>query len=152
MIRPNIPRRRGFLIIEILVTIGLLVFVFAAAGQLFRACILASYDSGNAANQSSRLDSALQILRRDVWQSATMQVADPQSLELSTADDQKISWRIGDEAIVRTGPDAKITRWNGIKLKLQFAQDGPTLLISHAGPPIEQPISLVSQLMLARTP
>jgi len=146
------PRRsRGFFIIEILVTLGLLVFVFAAAGQLLRVTVLTTAASEHAADQASRLDNLISAMRRDVWQASDIHITDLHGVELTIADNQKIIWRTDpDNSVQRTDPSGRSTRWVGVGMQLQFIRDRATLIVAHPGPPENQQISLVSQVILGR--
>jgi type II secretory pathway pseudopilin PulG len=143
--------RGGFFIIEVLMTLSLLVFVFALAGQLFRATILTAAASDRAANQASRLDDLLRALGRDLWQAAVIRLTDPHAVELTTADGRKIVWRINpDNSADRSTPAGASTHWTGIGLQLQFIRNPSGLVLTHADPPENQRILLVSQVMLGR--
>jgi type II secretory pathway pseudopilin PulG len=145
------PRRGGFFIIELLMTISLLVFVFAAAGQLFRATILTAAASDRAANQASRLDDLLRALRRDLWQAADIHVTDPHAVELTAAEGHEITWRINpDNSADRSTSAGPPNHWSDIGLQLQFIRAESGLVLTHSGPPENQRILLVSQVMLGR--
>lgn len=151
MKRKSCRRHGGFLIIEIIMTLSLLVFVFFAAGELFRACILTAAASEHAADQASRLDTAIAAMRRDVWGAGDIHVIDLHGVELTIADNQKITWRTdADGSARRTDSSGRTSRWAGVGLQLQFVRDGATLLLSHPGPPENQQISLLSQVILGR--
>jgi len=143
--------RGGFLIIETLMTLSLLAFVFAAAGELFRASLLTCQASARDCDQASRLDSALLSLRRDIWQAGDIRVSDPTTVELTAGDGTKIVWRINPDASAqRIGPNGRSTRWEPMDLQLRFVRDGSTLLVVHSGPPENQAIALVSQVLIGR--
>jgi type II secretory pathway component PulJ len=143
-------RRSGYLIIEMLVTLSLMVFVFAAAGELFRATILTCAASDRAANQSSRLDAAMLSLRRDVWQCDDIQLANPRAVELTLGDGKKVAWQINaDASIQRIDPGGRTARWDSIGRQLQFVRDGATLVVTRSGPPGYQQLPLASQVLIA---
>jgi len=151
MNRNRTVRRAGFLIIETLMTLSLLAFVFAAAAQLFRASVLTAQSSARACNQASRLDSAMLTLRRDVWQSYDIRVTDPHTVELTAGDGKTIVWRINPDASARRiDPNRRSMRWESLGLQLRFVRDGATLVVVHSGRPDDQALPLVSQVLIGR--
>jgi type II secretory pathway component PulJ len=151
MKRNQTTRRAGFLIFETLMTLSLLAFVFAAAAELFRVSVLTAAASANSCNQASRLDSAMFSLRRDVWQSGDIRVSDPHTVELTTAEGKQIVWRINaDASAQRFDPNRQSMRWESIGVQLRFVREGATLVVVHSGPPNDQALPLVSQVLIGR--
>jgi hypothetical protein len=102
---------RGFTITELLATLGLLVIFFDAAGRVFRASVDVSRTGQEFTDQSSRTDSAMLQLRRDVWNAKQVRADDSRRIELTSADGNQITWKFGDDGITRSGSSVSSQHW-----------------------------------------
>jgi hypothetical protein len=140
--------RRGFTILEVIMTLGLLVMFFAASGEVFRSTVLLSSAGENLSNQSSQIDSAVWQLRKDVWNSRSISVPATNSVELSIDDKTSILWKIDSAGdLVRATPSGNPQRWPAIGTGWTFSTDAVSISISDGS---SAPIRMISQVLLSR--
>jgi hypothetical protein len=143
------PLKPAFTIGEVLISLILFTIFLTLAGQLFRSTILVGSASENLSNTSSRIDSALFQLRADVWNSKSIAVPTPQSVDLTLADGRQISWKIDpDQGVIRAEPNTRPQIWQTIGSDWTFSTDPISLTITDKSP---APTRLISQLLLAET-
>jgi hypothetical protein len=135
--------------IEILMALSLLVIFFFVAGELFKSTVLLSAQSQQVSDDSNRIDSAMFQLRRDVWNSRQIAVADPHLVHLTASDGTQISWRINSGGdVTRTIAGGADETWPALALGWSLTADGFSLSISDARN--SQSLRLTSQSLLAQ--
>jgi Tfp pilus assembly protein PilX len=134
----RLHRRRGFLLVNVLVVLMLLGAFTLAATRVFRLSILSTQSASWEQERSLRLEQALRMLRADVWQASAVKSVQPNQLQLTTAD-LAVQWKIdADGNLTRTaGKDAQ--SW--ATLNLTFSGDGRAILVKRK----DQPIAVVEQ-------
>jgi prepilin-type N-terminal cleavage/methylation domain-containing protein len=145
--------RRGFSLLEMLVTLGLLTVMSIVAIPIARWTILKMGSSQASMSAASRLDNAMQRLRQDVWQAESIDVSIPQTLVLTCADGHQIRWQFGptDSWRRNVSPSDQYV-WTGVASKISCAAAGSVVIItipdnaSQSG----ETICFVSQAILYR--
>jgi hypothetical protein len=134
--------------IEIVMALSLLVIFFFVAGELFKSTVLLSAQSQQVSDDSNRIDSAMFQLRRDVWNSRQIAVADPRLVHLTASEGTQISWRINSSGdMTRTIAGGADETWLALAPGWSLTADGFSLSISDAQN--TQPLRLTSQAFLA---
>jgi prepilin-type N-terminal cleavage/methylation domain-containing protein len=147
MTRRHPPNFRAFTLTEVLMALSLLVIFMGLAGQLFKSSLMLSYDTPRKSDQSSRIDSAIFQLRRDVWNSPQITVPKPVQVDLESPDG-KISWTINpDGDLTRSVPHGQPEQWKQIARTWSLATDGKCLTIADGSAEMRLP----SQILLSRT-
>lgn len=139
---------RGYLLVEMLITIGMIGIFIIVSGKLFATALRLTHGSHTAAGGVATYESAVAALRRDVWR-ATEATAGPEgAIVLRQGDCVAISWSAGDDgALVRrdeANPPAA-RRWPGMAMKLTLHPHGGGVIV-RAG---EDELLLVSQVRIA---
>ena len=144
MKRPN-----GFSILEMLVVLGLMGFVFFVASQLFHATMEAWRMDTRMADHNARVDAAIAKLRVDVWHSQSMQAVNSQNAIMTLASGDQIAWSIeSDGTLVRAHADGS-ERFEAAGPGWSFHVDGSSLFVEDVSRP--QEMCLQSEcLLLAR--
>jgi hypothetical protein len=141
-------QRRGVMLFEMLITIGLIAIFIALAGKLFTTTLRLTQTSDEASRTVAAYESALAALRRDAW-GASEVVALPEQggLRVTRGDGSAVTWSIDndDDAMVRREGQS-ILRWPGVGAKASVHPD-PAGILVRAG---EDEIRLTSELLLAR--
>jgi Tfp pilus assembly protein PilX len=122
------PRRRGFMLGNILFVLILLAAFTLAATRVFRLSILSTQSAAKDQERSLRLEQAMRTLRADVWQAASIQAVEPGQLRLTNSN-SPVEWRTDAEGnLTRTaGQDSQT--WN--TLHVSFTHQGPTILLKE---------------------
>lgn len=148
------PRARGFVLVELLIAIGLLVVFMIIAARLFTAMIRLSQQSAEAETRVARIDSAIRMLRADAWGATEMSVDPGGTLTIGDAQNSVV-WH-SDEAgaMSRTekigGSSPRAQAWPELGGQLRFRVEGPVLVVAgdeRSGRAGE--LRLVSQVRLA---
>ena len=146
---PHRSHKPAFTLGEVLMSLFLLAIFLTVSTNLFRSTILLGSASEDLSNTSSRIDSALYQLRADVWNSKSIAVPTPQSLDLTRPDGRQISWKIDpDQGLIRTEQDARPELWQTIGNDWTFSADAVSLAVSDKS---GAPTRLASQLLLAQS-
>jgi hypothetical protein len=145
--------RRGFMLWEVLVALGLLMIFFAATTQLLRLSMQMPYRANQADALASRFDVALTILRQDVWGSSSMTAdgKDGRAIRIERADALPVTWKISEDGtLLRT--DGEKSDWPEIAAGMRFEIKGPLLLLIEPADAHRQGrrIPLTSAVMLLK--
>jgi hypothetical protein len=139
--RPS--RRRGraagdrysaFTVLEMLLVLSLMMTISLLATRLFRSTLHLTRHAGEAAAIIARFDSALDVLRADVWSASAIDTPDARSVRLAHPDGAVITWRYaapGRLVRVVTAPHAPEARrtWTHLDLAMTFGVQEGTLAI-----------------------
>jgi prepilin-type N-terminal cleavage/methylation domain-containing protein len=121
----------GFTLLEMLVVLGLLTIVMGVAGSITRWAILNMAESQAAASAASRMDNAIEALRRDVWQVSAIATATSRALVLKDADGRTINWQFGPlDSVRRSETSSEDQIWNGVAAGISCAADGSAVVIT----------------------
>lgn len=143
----GLHRRGAFTITEILMTLSLLVFVFAIGGQLFRSVVLLGAEIQRSSNQSASTDAALGQLRKDTWRATRIDVTGPGAVRLQTPD-QAITWTIdADHHLTRVADPSRPLHWPVDGKDWSFAARPGVLLLRDGS---SHEVAIASQLMLGK--
>jgi prepilin-type N-terminal cleavage/methylation domain-containing protein len=149
-IRFNPRRRAGYSLIELLMSISILVVVMNMSTELFRTVLRTGQDNQSLASETSRVDMAIAQLRRDVWGSGHITVADPHAVTVQLAGSDAVHWAITPDSVQRTAPDGTVTQWPGIGSAWAFSTDPGALTVTDAKTPDAPPYRLVSEVVISR--
>jgi prepilin-type N-terminal cleavage/methylation domain-containing protein len=144
----NRSQKPGFSLVELLMALSILAIFFTVSEKIFNSAILLGAAGENLSNTSSRIDSALFQLRADVWNSKSISVTGPQSVDLTLADGTQITWKIDpDQGIFRTQPTGTSENWLALGKDWTFSTDNLSLTIADKS---TAPTRLISQFLLAQ--
>ena len=134
--------RRGFLLIELLFTIGLIAVFAAVAFPVARWSIRALTDPSPTA--AARLDNAVDALRHDVWQATTLAAPSPHELALAGPGGRSVTWHVGPGGVMRrmerppsapagrspNDSPARPAKWPGVFPDATVAVDGTAVRLT----------------------
>src|SRR5262249_18755390 len=112
--------RRGFTLIEMLVTVILLGVFGLLVAQLFHATFMLNYDTANAHNAVPSFNFAAGRMRTDVWSAKKVELKSAHSATVTTAGDSAITWTIDQGVLAREDGSGR-DRWTappGMTFKL----------------------------------
>jgi hypothetical protein len=127
---PSLTSRRGFLLVELLLTLILLAAFAAIATPVLRWSIRTLVAPPPAA-VAGRLDAAVGSLRRDVWGAVNLAAPSPHELQLTTADGRTVRWHVGPGELLQRGEQ----HWSGLFPDAAVAIDGAAVRLTLADRP-----------------
>jgi len=144
--------RRGVMLLEMLIAIGMLAIFLVLAGKLFSTTLRLTHASHTATKDVALFESCVAALRRDAWSAAEMTALPHGGVRIRPGGraGATIDWSAdNDGALVRrtegtTVPNAR--RWPGMGTTLTLQPDGAGGLLVRAG---DDEVRLVSQVVLA---
>jgi type II secretory pathway pseudopilin PulG len=111
----SLRRRRGIYLIELIAALIVLGAVLLITGQVASTTTLASRQAQRLDSTIAQLDSAIALLRRDVWAAADLHTDAPTRLDLDTTDGRSIRWQAAsDGTLTRTSPGGVVRIWRGL--------------------------------------
>ena len=150
------PRRRhGMMLVEMLITIGVIALFLVLAGKLFTTTLRLTHASQRVAKDVALIDSCVAALRRDAWGAAEMTAIAGGGVRITQGDGAIFLWSADhDGALVRRteGTSASDSRrWPGLGTTVTLQPDaggggGGGVLTVRAG---EVELRLLSQVALA---
>lgn len=140
--------RRGFMLIEMFLTLTLCSLFLLISARLFVATFTTLHEAPLQANQILQLEQIRKRLGSDMWSAVNIRCPDDSSLLLLDATGVLTTWqRLDDGSIRRTRLDEQ-ARWTDA-LPVNFDAAGATIRISHK----DRAWSFTSQVLIAgRTP
>ena len=142
--------RRGFTLTEMLAVIILFSAFAIIAERLITTTWRVSYNASQSQNAATSIESAINVLRSDVWSAQTITTKDVKSVELKRGDGHLVTWSIdGGKFSRRDG--AREDHWQAPP-GASLSSDGTTLILNVADPKKDIPVNqvqMVSQLLLA---
>lgn len=143
-------KRRGFMLVELMLVIGLVAFVGLVSMQLFRATLRTWSASAKEQAVQSRFDLAIGQLRRDVWSATSIELANPTSISIHNPS-ESIHWTAEAWSGLSRKSDHPADGRHWLDLgNITFELRGPTLIV-HLSPTHEEAggdMVLMSQTML----
>lgn len=144
-----LPRpRRGFLLVEMLIAIGMIGIFIIVSGKLFSTTLRLTHASQAATAGAATFESSARALRRDVWGAAEITVLPGGGVIIRQGDGASISWRAEDDgALVRRDEAAhpSVQRWPEMGTKVTLQPDRAGLVVRTG----EGEMLLVSQVLLS---
>jgi hypothetical protein len=153
--RFRIPHRRGVMLWDILIALGLIATFLTVTTKILYATMRIPYRANELERLATRFDGAVAQLRRDVWNSTAITAVagqDGKSVRIEHGGDEApVTWAIDEAgAISRTEKDKRI--WPDVAKGMTLQIEGPMLIL------IEPPdargegrrIPLASAVSLAR--
>jgi prepilin-type N-terminal cleavage/methylation domain-containing protein len=120
--------RRGFTLIEILLSVSLLGVFSLLAFRLIGANMDIARATRTANWNTARFDSAVRMLREDVSDSGSIETPRPELLRIRSPGNPPIEWEITGNSLSRSiGPDHR--RWD-VGQPLHLKVDGAVVLLS----------------------
>lgn len=148
---PSTPvRRRGFMLLTMLVVLILLGVGALLASRLFLASLRTTAAAQETHTRAVRFDGMLRQLRQDVWSAGRIDSVDTQTFDLITSAGT-VQWRFGaDAAITRTALEEPAHRWalGPAAIHVEARPAGIDLHVSEDRTGQAQIFALVSQLLL----
>lgn len=140
-------RRRGVMLLEMLITIGLIAIFIVMAGKLFTTTLRLTRTSNDAASDVSAYESSVAALRRDAWGAAEV-TALPKGggIRVARSDATAVTWSTDDEGALVRQEGQSVQRWPGVggKVSLHAVSGG---VLVRAG---EDELRLTSEVLLSR--
>ena len=140
-------RRRGVMLLEMLITIGLLAIFIALAAKLFTTTLRLTQTSNEASRTVAAYESAVAALRRDAWGANEVAALPEQGgLRVTRGDGSAVTWSIDDDSAMVRREGQSVLCWPEVGAKVSVHPD-PAGILVRAG---EDEIRLTSELLLAR--
>ena len=121
-------RRRGIILVELLLALGLMAAFVVVATRLFRLSLNTANAAAVQQEDSLRLEQATRALRQDVWHATKIELPDATHLHL-TGDKLDVTWN-GAPNLTRSEDDVH-QQWP--RLELRFERQGPWVVVKRAG-------------------
>jgi type II secretory pathway component PulJ len=141
--------RRGYLLIEMMVVIGLLAMVGGMAIGIARWSLTYMHSTETAGSRTAALDQAIGQLRGDVWRAGSMRRTDRQTLQVDV-DGTSVIWRLDTNGSISRTDNGPTRRWEAGVSGASFAIDGHSahMIVPDTDESRGGTISMMSQLML----
>lgn len=124
-------RARGFTLSELIFTLMLLSVFSVIASRLFANIVTVFHQTTIAQSRISAYESAVALLRKDVWSASRIEVSDPTHARLSCPDGRSISWALEPTGqILRAENSGLATRWNASAQTLLFKKEPAALVLT----------------------
>lgn len=120
-------KRSGYMILEMLCVLGLLGVFGLISSRLFQSTVTVWHGAAAAGESAMRFDSAMAVMREDVFLSDSTEMPDSNSLVVHQADDNVIRWQAEGSDIQRISGDAQRS-WS-VGQKIQLRQQGKIVLV-----------------------
>ena len=120
-------KRSGYMILEMMCVLGLLSVFALISSHLFQSTVTVWHGAAAAGDSAMRFDSAVDVMREDVFLSDSTEMPDSNSLVIHRADGGVIRWQAGGSDIRRISGDAQ-RNWN-VGQKIQLRQQGKIVLV-----------------------
>jgi hypothetical protein len=120
--------RRGIILVEILLTLGLMAAFVVIATRLFRLSLNTSNAAASQQEDSLRLERATHALREDVWHAKKIELPEPTRLHL-TGEKLDVTWTTQPQLTRSEGERQQ--QWPG--LDLRFDRQGPWVVVKRGG-------------------
>ncbi|HEY7115094.1 MAG TPA: hypothetical protein VH475_00825 [Tepidisphaeraceae bacterium] len=128
------PRHRGLMLINLLVTLGLMTAFVIVAERVFRLSLLTASKTALRQEESLRVERAMDALRADVWSATGVQVVDKsRRLRIAHGDaGAAVEWTSNVETgdLVRVA-DKDRQEWK--RMGIAFERQGGLLSVSRGG-------------------
>ena len=111
------PSRRGFMMIELLVSIVLLSVFALVATRLFTWATRVTAEAPAAEGQILLFDSMLGQLRADAWSSPRIRTSGDRNIDL---DDGAIRWAVQEDGCVTRTAGADTRAWRDVGQRVRF--------------------------------
>jgi hypothetical protein len=137
--------------------LSLMVTITLLTTRLFRATLRLTRQADEAAATLARMDSALEILRADVWSAHRIQALDPHTAALTQPDGAVITWRFtAPDTLTRAAASPQAPRatraWTHLELPMTFTAHDTILMVAIPDGPTHSggQMRFVSQLLLTQ--
>ena len=120
------PSPRGFMMIELLVSIVLLSVFALVATRLFTWAMRVTAEAPAAEGQILQFDSMLEQLRADAWSSPRIRTSDDRNIDLN---DGAIRWAVQDDGSVTRTAGADTRAWREVGHRVRFEPDDAGVVI-----------------------
>jgi type II secretory pathway pseudopilin PulG len=125
-------RRHGLTLIDMLIAIGLISIFSVLAVKLVATSMRVSNEATRTQDLSSRFDSAVSQLRRDVWGAAKLESPDGKSIQISRDGEPAISWKILDDGTIsRVAPDVQ-QQWAKVGAGMTVKIEGSLVILAES--------------------
>jgi prepilin-type N-terminal cleavage/methylation domain-containing protein len=137
----------AFTLMEMIVVVMLLAVFLLIFSQLFIVTFRAKSEAEKRDALLHRVDSAIAVMRGDVWATRSMHADGPQ-VDLLSADGAPITWRsASDGTLSRSDGDAPARQWKHMPA-ITFASEQALLTLHIHTPGADETLTLISQQML----
>ena len=146
--------RRGVVLWDILVALGLLALFLTVTTKILQSAMRIPYRANELETLATRFDGVVEQLRRDVWNSTAIATVgqDGKSVRIERGGGEApVTWAIDDAGTIsRTEKEAQT--WRDVAKGMTFQVDGPVLILIEPsdGHGDGRRIPLASAVSLAR--
>lgn len=148
-------RGRGFMFIEMMIAISILIVFAVVAVRLTHLCLTVPQKAAEAQSAFERFDIAVERLRQDVWAAGALRCPDDKTLEIGAGKDPAVVWRVeADGTLSRTArqPDdaqqtPSVRRWEA-RQQIRFAAQGATCTLAVTQDAETARTEMISQRLL----
>ena len=140
--------RRGLMLVEMLIVIGILAAFILVAGKLFTTTLRMTQTSHESSADVAAYESFARVIRRDAWGAAEVSALPQGGIAIKRGDGVVINWLADDGGAVvrRTGDNREPElRWPGLGGKVRLVAD-PAGVVVRSG---DAGSRFASQLKLA---
>ena len=120
-------KRSGYMLLELMCVLGLLGVFALISSHLFKSTITVWHGAAVAGDSAMRFDSAMAVMREDVFLSDSTEMPDSNSLVVHQADGGVIRWQAEGSEIQRTSGAAQRS-WN-VGQNILLRQQGKIVLV-----------------------
>lgn len=120
-------KRSGYMMLELMCVLGLLGVFALISSRLFQSTVTVWHGAAAAGDSAMRFDSAMSVMREDIFLSDSTEMSSSNSLVVHRADSGVIRWQANGSEIQRTSSDAQRS-WN-VGQKINLRQHGKIVLV-----------------------
>lgn len=144
-------RSIGFALIDAVMTVALVGLAFPLAFSLIRVTLRADRGFADAQGSATRFDGAMNALRKDIWNAATLNAVGDQQLTIGQGGAESTHWSFTTDGTLKREAAGESPRTWALDRPLFFKVEGPTVGVSSPTDPDGRGVAmtLISQRLLA---
>lgn len=148
--------RHGFTIVHMIAVLSLLSVFALMAAQLFAASTKAAANAASATSRQLAAQSALRLLREDVWAAGEIEVIDGRSVRLRGGSGGVIVWTLEPGSVItrqveQLEIETPALRWEVVPQEMKFERGEMSLTLRTSIDAFERPLVFTSELLFMRS-